>query len=220
MRPLSHAQIEFNKRLLALEKARASLERKRRLLDKDLVTCREILMPELEQCMRIKAEMLSKLHNASKALNLSKRRRYALEDLIMIKIENLVLNAVGLTEEQTNALEAIAMEIAPATEQDDDSDRKFMRLEFEELRALLEQAAREAGVKLDLSGIDPDMDPEELQSELHRRLAACGEEFHRAVCGEGPQPQRKRKQGKAALERERLQAEAEEAKKRDIKTLF
>src|SRR6478752_2556465 len=56
--PLSPAQVQFNKRMKALEKARASHERERVRLDGDLRICHAQLMPLVEKLTRVELELI------------------------------------------------------------------------------------------------------------------------------------------------------------------
>ena len=220
--PLSPAQVEFNKRLKALEKARTAHENKRKRLDKDLATCREVLMPLVEKLNRVQHQLLLGTVERSRKLKLSRRRREALDDLMLCKADELLGDPTGLGEEERREVEALIDELDPERPEGDELEKELVREEFEELRELLESVAAEAGVELDLSGLDPNGDPEEFEREFEERLAAANPGLRDAALGGGPRPKTKckRKPTKAALERERLKQEAEEAKKRDFKTLY
>jgi hypothetical protein len=221
--PLSPAQEEFNKRMKALEKARAAHERKRACLDADLVVCRDELMPIVEMRNRVEHQLVLLAMEARKTLKLTVRRRKALDDLISLKIEDLLDDPVGFSEEEIAVLETQHEELNP---RDSDGgsveEEEFARTRFEAMREMLEDIARDAGVKLDLSGLDPHMDPAELDRLMHERFAAAEEEFKNSSRDPFSKSgaQRKRKPSKAALERARLKKEAEEAKNRDFKALY
>jgi len=213
--PLTPAQEEFNKHMKALEKARAAHERKRARLDKDLAVCRNELMPLVEMKNREEYQLIMLVSEARGTFKLTARRRKALESLILHKIADLRDDPVGLGEEELKALEQLYDELDPpdvAGDLDTDQEDAQVRAEFEDLRAMLEGAARDAGVDLDLSGLDPNMDPEEFEQRMVEQLLAAGRP--------SATTRRKRKPSKAAIERERLKQEAEEAKKRDLKSLY
>lgn len=220
---LTPAQVEFNKRLKALEKARKALERKRADLDKDLVTCRETLMPLVEVRNQTEYQIILLAHQSGKSLKLTKRRSAALEELICMKIEDLLGDPAGLGEEETTALESILKELEPDESDDgelDEEEREAIQEEFDDMRAMVEKFARQNGLELDLEGLDPHMDPAEFEMEFQRRIAAAAENPGKSQNTDSAKPKRGRKPGKAALERERLRKETEEAKKRDFKTLY
>ena len=218
--PLTPAQEEFNKRMKALERARAAHDRKRKRLDKDLAVCRNELMPLVEMRNRSEYQLIFLVSEAHGTLKLTARRRIALEDLLLGKIVDLRDDPTGLDDEQMAKLATLHDELDPpcdpddAEEEEEDLDEQA-REEFEAMRAMLEGAARGAGVDLDLSGLDPSMDPEEFEQRVMERLEAAARD-----ADSNKKTRRKRKPSKAALERERLRQEAEEAKKRDFKSLY
>jgi hypothetical protein len=218
----SPAQVEFNKRLKALEKARAALERRRAYLDNDLVICREKLMPLLEKRNQTEYQLIILTHAARKTLKLTKRRAAALEDLLCFKLEGLLDDPVGLGEEETKTLESIFDELDPQPDnsEPDEEEKEAIREEFEDIRAYIEALARKAGLELDLEGLDPNIDPAELDMEIQRRILAAAEKSGKSPNLDRTSPRRGRKPSKAALERERQRKETEEAKKRDFKTLY
>jgi hypothetical protein len=221
--PLSPAQEEFNKRMKALEKARAAYDRKRARLDADLVVCRNELMPMVEKRNRLEHQMILLVAAARQARKMTERRRRSLEDLLFDKAQALLGDPVGLGEEELATLEALFEELAalqnrhgegdPENEEDEDP----LGEQFQEMRTILEAVARDAGIELDLSDLDHTMDPVEFQRLLRERFEA-GEKNRGDAFNFGPG--RKRKPSKAALERERLKKEAEEAKNRDFKSLY
>lgn len=218
--PLTPAQEEFNKRMKALEKARAAHDRKRAQLDKNLKICRNELMPLAEMRNREELQMVFLASDARNPVKLTNRRRIALEDLLLSKIAGLMEDPIGLGDEEIPKLEALYDELKPTDHPEgadglsNDIDDDALE-EFETMRAILEAAARHAGIELDLSGLDPTMDPEEFEQRVAERLEAAAER-----ADDAKPTRRKRKPSKAALDRERLKQEAEEAKKRDFKSLY
>jgi hypothetical protein len=97
-------------------------------------------------------------------------------------------------------------------------------LELMMMRAMLEQAAQMAGVDLDLSDLDMAGDPAEVERILKERMGPVFE----AVEGKNHIPfgqrldssGKPRKPTKAQIEKERKRLEQEEAKNRDIKSLY
>jgi hypothetical protein len=220
--PLSPAQEEFNKRMKALEKARVAHERKRARLDADLVICRDELMPVVEMRNRVERQLVLLAVEARRTLKLTVRRRNALDDLISCKIESLLDDPVGFSEEETTLLEALHEELNPRDSGGENTEEdEFARVRFEAMREMLEDIARDAGVKLDLSGLDPNMDPDELDRLMHERFAAAEQELKNSSRDPfATNAPRKRKPSKVALERERLKKETVEAKNRDFKSLY
>ncbi len=218
--PLGQAQMEFNKRLKDLEKARAAYDRKCRRFEKDLIASREVFMPLFEDLNRGRHRLILAIAASIPSLKLNKHRRETIEDLIMQRVSRLFDDPAGLSAEEIDAIDGIAKEIEGEEEEPSPEEKADMKEEFDQLREFFKETARKSGVKLDLDGLDLDADPAEFMEELERRLAAAGEDFHKAAMGHPPQPTRKRKPTKAALERERLKLESEKAKNRDFKSLY
>ncbi|GAA5481293.1 hypothetical protein [Haloferula sargassicola] len=220
---LSPAQVEFNKRLKSLEKARTSHAKERDRLDKQLHLCRTELMPLVEKMNRISFRLVIVAESFSQSIKLTKRRKKWLGDLISRKAAECLADPVDLAEAELDELEALIETLGVS--EFDKQQQAWEREEFGMLSGIIEEMARNAGVEIDLSSLDLNGDPAEFERQLEERFKAAGEDFQKKLeSGELPpppgQPKRKRKPTKAALERERRQQEIEQAKKRDIKTLY
>lgn len=203
---LSPAQVDFNKRMVALEKGRAAYERERLRLDRALRVCVTELMPLIEKANRAEVEMIDALQQAAESVKLTARRRGLLEDLMVEKADGLLGDPVGLSEEQIGWLEGLMGELG--MELVDEDNEELEREELERLRAMMEEFARQAGVNLDLNGVDFAGDPAEVARQVEERFVAAGGAFAqnpRAKAGAGSKL--KRKPSKAAIERERLKQE-------------
>jgi hypothetical protein len=143
-------------------------------------------------------QMIFLAADACSALKLTARRRMAFEDLLISKVAGLMEDPIGLGDEDVSKLEALYDALDPDEHPDDDDEFDGqVKAEFEAMRDMLEGAARHAGIELDLSGLDPTMDPEEFEQHVAERLEAAAES-----ADSGKQTRRKRKPSKAALERE------------------
>ena len=211
---LSPAQVEFNKRLKALEKARSALAKEKARLDHDLQICITQLLPLLEKKNRAERDLLFDAVSARNALKLTPRRKKGLDDLLNAKASVLLADPSGLSEDDIKRLEAIvqALSLNRAKAEDDEN----VQSEFNEMRDMIEGMAELAGIKLDLSDLDPKMDTSEFERIVHERMAALDSDTR----FERPNTKAKRKPSKAALEREKRQLEVEEAKTKDFKTLY
>ena len=205
---LSPAQAEFNRLMAQLETARVKLERERVRLDRIMDALTHQLMPLIEETHRLDFELIMHLQNALSTYKLTKRRRESLEDLLRGRAGDLVADSCGLAPAQLETLQKLMGEIDP-----DWTERESQEMEgdFDDLRAMMEETAREAGIEIDLSDIDLGEDPEEAMRKLHERFAAA------AAAADRPRP---RKPTKSQLARERKQQAVEEAKQRDLKTLY
>jgi hypothetical protein len=205
---LSPAQIEFNRLMAQLETARAKFERERVRLDRIMDALAHQLMPLIEETHRLDFELIMYLQNALGTFRLTHRRRDSLEDLLRERARDLVVDTCGLAPAQLEALEKLMEEIDPGWI---DSESEEMEEGFDYLRAMMEETAREAGLEVDLSDIDLRQNPEEGMRKLHERFAAAKAAAARPLS---------RKQTKSQIERERKQRAVEEAKQRDLKTIY
>lgn len=216
--PLSRTQMEFNRLMKSLEstKARHACEQAR--LDEVLDTSIRELMPLIENINRVNRELVFMGRKALLSLKLTAKRRHWFSDLLSGKASQLLADPVGLSEKEIEELEAVIEELGPSEmdqlmKQDDDE-------EFDFLRTMLERAARDAGVELDLSDLDPNGDPAEFERVLRERLGTAAEILEGKADPSSPAAKRPRKPTKAQAEKERKRQELEDAKNRDLKSLF
>jgi hypothetical protein len=216
--PLSRTQVEFNRLMKTLESTKARHTREQERLDDALVISSRELMPLIEDLNRVNRDLVFKGRKAWQTLKLSAHRRRWFGDLLSGKAADLLADPVGLSAEEIAALEAVVAELGPSVEerrmQEDESEK------FDFLREMIEQTARHAGVELDLSDLDPKGDPEEFERVVRERLGAAAALFE--TMADSPEvaakPRRKPTKAQAAKERNRLAQE--EAKNRDLKSLF
>lgn len=215
--PLSPAQAEFNRLLKRVEAARAKQARERARLDQAMATVAADLLPLIGELNRANRDIVRAGARALETMKLTARRRHWLTDLLCGKAGDLLGDPVGLGDDDLAELGEIFDRLAPIAGGDDSADETndAINEQFDELRVLLEATARMQGIDLDLSGIDLQADPAELERLLAERMNAAGEAFQQ----NRPVP-RRRKPTKAQLERERARQQIEEAKTRDMKSLF
>ncbi len=212
--PLSRTQLEFNRLMKALESTKARHAREQARLDEVLdISIRE-LMPLIEDLNRVNRDIVFSGHKAWQNLKLTAKRRRWFGDLLSGKAADLLADPVGLAEEEIGLLQTVIDELGPCEDerlmQEDEEE------EFDFLREMIEQSARAAGVELDLSDLDPSSDPEEFERTVRERLGAAAALFEDAP----PAAKRPRKPTKAQAEKERKRLELEDAKNRDLKSLF
>lgn len=212
---LSPAQVEFNKLMKRLENARARHDQEQARLDRILATCIRELMPLIDDLHRLNFELVVHGHATLQTMKLTARRREWFGDLLSGKAGDLLTDSTGLVTEQLETLEKIVGELGPCRL--DQEAKEAEANEFDFLRSMLEESARKAGVDLDLGDLDIHGDPAEFERQLHDRLAAAAGAFEQKPSAGKT---RKRKRSKAHLERERKQREIDEAKQRDLKSLY
>lgn len=219
--PLSPTQVEFNRLMKSLETTRASHSREQTRLDEVLDTSIRELMPLVEGINRVNRELVLKGRKVLKTGKFTAKRRHWFGDLLSGRAGDLLADPVGLSAEEIGELEAVVEELGPG---DDEPETKgSAAAEFAHLRTVMEEAARHAGLELDLSDLDPNGDPEELERVAQERLRAAfaAHEAHEAKTAAPDataKPHRKLSKAQAAKERKRLAHE--EAKNRDLKSLF
>ncbi len=212
--PLSRTQLEFNRLMKALESTKDRHAREQARLDEVLdISIRE-LMPLIEDLNRANRDIIFCGRKAWQNLKLTAKRRHWFGDLLSGKASDLLADPVGLGEEEIGLLQAVIDELGPCEDelriQEDEEE------EFDFLCEMLEQSARAAGVELDLSDLDPKSDPAEFERTVRERLGAATALFEDTP----PAAKRPRKPTKAQAERERKRLELEDAKNRDLKSLF
>jgi len=210
-KPLTKRQAELNRLMKSLEKARSEHAREQRYLDNAMATAIRDLMPLVEQRDRTECDLVFAAKEALDSAKLSNRRRDALADLILGKADALLYDGVGLEPTALSRLEELVKLLAPV------ENRSSNKEAFEMLRDFLESEAKTAGLDLDLGGLDMDGDRADFDDQIRARLQAADESFRQ---NSGKQTTGGRKPTKAQLAKEQRFREQEEAKKRDIKTLY
>jgi hypothetical protein len=177
-----------------------------------LLTASQDLMPLIEEFHRTDYEILKEVFGALPASKLSMKRRKLLHGVVCDKAEALLNDAAGLTEEHIAEIQAILEKFDPRDPDEplneDDAD------EFDFLREMMESAAAQAGVDIDLSDLDHSMNPDDFERILQERLWAAAEK-HDAKPSKSA-----RKQTKAQINKAKRIKEQEDAKKRDLKSLY
>ncbi len=213
--PLSRTQVEFNRLMKNLETAKARHASEQTRLDAVLATAIRELMPLIEQLNRVNRDLVFSGVKAMDLHKLTATRRRWFGDLLSGKAGELLADPVGLSDEEIAELEAILLKLGPNAA--DQRLKESKEEEFDFILEMLEQAAREAGVELDLSDLDPHGNPEEFERLAGERLAAATAACQNKVDA-AAMPHRKPSKAEATRERKRL--EQEDAKNRDLKSLF
>ncbi|MEO5716114.1 MAG: hypothetical protein ABIT37_21725 [Luteolibacter sp.] len=212
--PLSRTQVEFNRLMKTLETTKARHVREQARLDEVLEISIRELMPLIEGLNRANRDIVLNGRKALQSLKLTAKRRHWFGDLLSGKAAELLADPVGLGEEEIAELEAVMKELGPS--EDERRMKGSEDEEFDFVRAMMEHAAREAGLDLDLSDLDPNDDPGEFERIANERLRAAFENRANSPSATA----KPRKPTKAQAERERKRLEQEDAKNRDLKSLF
>jgi hypothetical protein len=214
--PLSRTQLEFNRLMKSLEATKVRHEREQVRLDVALDTAIRELMPLVEDLNRVDRDLILKGRTALETFNLNAQRRLWFGDLLVGKAHELLADPVGLSDEDVREIEAIIEELSPPENEEELDEEE--REDFNFMRMMVENAARKAGLELDLSDLDPNCDPAEFERIVRERLDAASTQFHETAGASTTKPARKPTKAQAAKERARLAQE--EAKNRDLKSLF
>ena len=150
--PLSRTQVEFNRLIKSLETTKARHLREQERLDKTLVTAIRELVPLVEELNRLNCNLIFTGMKAFQSLKLTAHRRLWFADLLSTKAGNLLVDPVGLNEQEIHELEAIIKKLSPNKE--DSQMNEGYEEELSAVRIMMEQAARHAGLDLDLSDLD------------------------------------------------------------------
>ncbi len=214
--PLDKTQQQFNRLMKSLEKTRDRHATEQKRFDDALVIAIRELMPLVEGIKRLNRDLVIHGMEAMKNQKLTARRRESFGDLLHGKASDLLDDPIGLSDEDIIRLQAIADELGPDEEEKrlmDEEDKE----EFDFMRKMIEAQLRAAGMELDLSDLDLHGDPEEFERQMNQRLEEAA-----AKMGEtqAAMPKRPRKQTKVQAERELKQRELEQARNRDLKSLF
>ena len=212
---LSPAQVQFNKLMKKLETVRKNHQQEQRRLDQLLSICTLRLLPLVEALHRLNFKMLNLGLATMAEIKLTARRRGLFEDLLRNKALDLSFDSSGLTEEELARLNELLAILGGA--KSEGGEKEEATAAFDHLREMMEEAAREVGVQLDLSDLDLHGDPAEFERILKQRLEAAVADGERQP---GASTQRSRKPTKTQMKKQRLQQEVEEAKKRDLKSLY
>jgi hypothetical protein len=195
--PLSAMQLKFNRLMKSLETAKANHSKEQARLDEALITFSKQLMPLVERFKRLLMEVVLSSHRALKNLKLSASRRYWFADFICCKIQVLLADPVGITDEEIHVLTEIMKELAPDDKEGENEDLDF-------LFGRPEQTEQES---------DEGFGDVHFESDLEEFERIAAERMKKAA----PPP---RRMTKAQLEKQRKKLEYEDAKKRDFKSLF
>jgi hypothetical protein len=214
--PLGKTQLQFNKLMKSLEKTRERHALEQARLDDALQVSSRELMPLVEGVKRLNRDLVIQGMEAMQKMKLTARRRESFSDLLHGKASDLLMDPVGLSDEDIEKLKAIADELGPDEEEkrlmdEEDAD------EFDYLREMIEAQARAAGIEVDLSGLDIHSGPEEFERQIRERLEEAVEQ---AGDPQSAKPKKPRKLTQAQAERERKRLELEQARNRDLKRKF
>jgi hypothetical protein len=208
---LSTAQKEFNRLMKRLANQRAKYEKEQEKLDDLQHAIIEYVMPLIERCNLINCEIAFRVRAALDRINFSNRQRHLLNDLLLCKVQEILDDTIGVAEEDLEKLLAIAEELAP-------NDVVLPPTIDVEMLDAMKKLARDNGIELDFEEDDFAANPHDFEKKLVEFMEELDEKMKQQ---RGTAlPDRKRKPTKAQLEKQRKRFELEEAKQRDLKSLY
>jgi hypothetical protein len=204
---LSKNQQEFNKLTLRIEKLQKEIEKKQDKFDLAMKIYGKDLYPLKAALMAERRENVVLLWGHFKAKKLAQKDQQALKliirELLQTIFEELIVEPDDVIKQIFNALEG------------EDYD-KALEQEKEEAKKQMKAALKKA--KVDVSDIDTD-DMEALQKKIFEHNAAMNEQ-HFEKADFKNQFQKEKKKSAKQIEAEKIQAEAEELKKKNIGTIY
>ena len=213
--PLSRTQVDFNRLMKSLETTRTRHAREQARLDEVLGIAIRELMPLIEEINRVNRDLVFSGRHAWQTLKLSAKRRLWFGDLLSDKARELLADPVGLSAEEIERLENVIEELGPGVDEQRMAENDHEEFNF--VRGMMEQAARDAGLELDLSDLDPNGDPVEFDRIANERLRAA---FGSSNSAAASPAKAQRKPTKVQAEKERKRLELEGVRTRDLKSLF
>lgn len=198
-----------------MEKARQKFDKTRESLDKKRAYAEEFLRPVLDKTLKAELQWIQVCFEECK-LTKPKKKKELFARFILSEIDALFVFAMVFSEEERNMLQQVAKEcenIAYSDTLDDDGDSPdFDKMMFDNMMSEMQEMVRDAGLEVDFSELTYDLSPEEMQARAARLLAEA-----REAAG---QKRKKKKLSKKEMEREHLQLQKEEARKKSIGSIY
>ncbi len=209
---LTPAQRKFNERIREIEGLRVRISRQRERLDEYLVMHTRRVHPLeqrlADQAIRIIQQLFPHFTSGQVIKKKALRQRALLRQALLEYFED-VLNHRG---------PELPPELMPMFEVVNGFTQEELRKQdFVDMREAIAAEFKRAGAKVDLSGLDPSLPPEELRARLEELEQMC-----RKLDGEGggPAGRASKPKGRRAIEAESRERELEELRKKDIGTLY
>jgi len=209
---LTPAQRKFNQRIREIEELRGRILKQQQRLDEYLEMHTRRIRP-LEQRLADQAIQLIQLlfpHFTSGQVikKKARRQRALLRDAILSCFEELM---------DTRGPE-LPPELVPVFESVNGASMEEIRQQdFADMREAIEEEFKRAGAKVDLSGLDPSLPPDELRARLEEldRMSRKLDSEQAGGSGRTSKPK-----GRREMEAEARERELEELRKKDIATLY
>ncbi len=223
--PLTETQKEFNRLVKQLQTARERGQKMRAKLDNQIEIINREIIPLLSECMKEEIIHLVAIHEARKNIKISSRRQELLDQYLLDQCPTPDDVESYVPTEFIDKLCSMRHELFPELEdmEDEEDEEKSEPASVQDLIREAKEYAATQGLDLDLSDIPTNIHPVELVHIINERLdAAMMESFFKKAFDKIPaqKKRKKRKPTEKQLERQRLEREAEEAKSRNLKSLY
>ncbi len=223
--PLTETQKEFNRLVKQLQTARERGQKMRAKLDNQIEIINREIIPLLSECMKEEIIHLVAIHEARKNIKISSRRQELLDQYLLDQCPTPDDVESYVPKEFIDKLCSMRHELFPELEdmEDEEDEEKSEPASVQDLIREAKEYAATQGLDLDLSDIPTNIHPVELVHIINERLdAAMMESFFKKAFDKIPaqKKRKKRKPTEKQLERQRLEREAEEAKSRNLKSLY
>lgn len=214
---LSREEAAFNDLLLKIGMAKDSLESTKSMLESKRKLAESQLRPIIDKQIAIRFKLFYiywEAYNDKKG----KKKDNVFAHFLIKEYGEIKSIGENLTEKEHIYLNSIYDELLKEhygkrfDDDDDDEEEEFTQEEFEGYLEEFRQQQLELGYDVDFSNLNINMPEQELQAELNERLKQARQKAH--FEGTGP------KKSKKELEKEAEQKEIEEAKKKNVSTIF
>lgn len=211
---LSKEEATFNDLLLKIGMAKDSLEITKSMLEINRKLAESQLRPIVDNQITIRLKLFYiywEAYNDKKG----KKKDIVFAHFLMKEYGEIKRLGENLSEKEHAYLNSIYEELREehfGNSIEESEKVEFDQLEFEEGLNFFKQQQLKHGLEVDISNLSVHMSQEELRAELNERLKQARQKSH--FEGTGP------KKSKKELEKEAEQKEIEEAKKKNVSTIF
>jgi hypothetical protein len=216
-RELSKEEATFNNLLLKIEAAKESYVKTKALLESKREFAEANLRPIIDNQVEVRIKLFSVFWGT-----FNERKAHKKDEIFILYLFNefKLIKTWGenLTEKDHGYLNNIFDELRilyageSKDEEDEEEEGEFDQEEFEEFLADFKFQQLQQGYDVDISNLNGFMSEEELNAELIHRLNQAKQKAH----FEGTGPRKSKKE----LKKEAEQKEIEEAKKKNVSTIF
>jgi hypothetical protein len=205
---LSPAQLAFNELVQKLEEARKKLAVEEARMEEKLLYTMKVLYPMLADHHRRLLGIVEECFDYYTSFRMPAGWKNYLPEIILSHIQGILMGPRLLNEKESRRLIEISNAI---TGNDQTPQKNEEESDFEEMRRHIEEDFKNAGIEIDLSGLNAEMSEAEVLEYIRQQ---------RRLSDDGIPEPRPRKKSKKQLAREAQQKELEDLKQRGLKTIY